>query len=258
MIANRAADFYAPRLFDPGRVGNAPPDVIDHCGHLQDHQTTRAGARPLSSAACAVACGRGRLVLRAAPQARSVSGPSLAVRLTARRNLVSLKQSLGRRHQEAQSPSTHRRAAVEPQIERALRDDNAACANADRARSRFACVVMMAAVSISSPLGPIHVSHRPANAMGARSFGRMQNGRLRPAVVLPFVKPVGGKQAPAPAHGIAEGGLVVDRLRARIDEQAESARVLDPGGISPQRTSANCRSPSAMRTIGTGCVGATL
>jgi len=33
---------------------------------------------------------------------------------------------------------------------------------------------------------------------------------------------------------------------------------LTQGGISPQRTSANCRRPSARRTIGTGCVGATL
>ena len=30
------------------------------------------------------------------------------------------------------------------------------------------------------------------------------------------------------------------------------------GGISPQRTSANCRLPSVIRTIGIGWVGATL
>jgi hypothetical protein len=33
---------------------------------------------------------------------------------------------------------------------------------------------------------------------------------------------------------------------------------LTQGGISPHRTSANCRFPSARRTIGTGWVGATL
>ena len=44
---------------------------------------------------------------------------------------------------------------------------------------RLAGVVTMAAVSISSPFGPIQVSHRPAKAIGCRRFGRTTNGRLR-------------------------------------------------------------------------------
>jgi len=49
------------------------------------------------------------------------------------------------------------------------------------ARSRLAAAVTMAAVSSSSPWGPIQVSHSPAKATGARSFGRTQKARLRPA-----------------------------------------------------------------------------
>ncbi len=48
-----------------------------------------------------------------------------------------------------------------------------------------------------------------------------------------------------------------DSPRALIS--SENARgSFTQAGISPQRTSANCRLPSAMRTIGTGWVGATL
>jgi len=37
-----------------------------------------------------------------------------------------------------------------------------------------AAVVMMTAVSISSPFGPIQVSHSPANAIGCPCRGRTQ------------------------------------------------------------------------------------
>ena len=36
----------------------------------------------------------------------------------------------------------------------------------------LACVVTMAAVSISSPFGPIQVSHSPAKAIGPPAVGR--------------------------------------------------------------------------------------
>jgi hypothetical protein len=47
--------------------------------------------------------------------------------------------------------------------------------------------------------------------------------------VLPFVETVRGEEAPPPSHGIAERGLVIDRLGARVDEQAEAAGILHPG-----------------------------
>src|SRR5262245_3968649 len=53
-------------------------------------------------------------------------------------------------------------------------------------------------------------------------------GPLAPAFLFPGVKAVGGNEAAPPAHGVAEGWLVVHGLAARIDEQAEILRVLDP------------------------------
>ena len=49
------------------------------------------------------------------------------------------------------------------------------------ATARLALVVTIAAVSISSPSGPVHVSHRPAKASGAPDPARTKYGTLRPA-----------------------------------------------------------------------------
>jgi hypothetical protein len=53
------------------------------------------------------------------------------------------------------------------------------------------------------------------------------------------------------------GFSLTDSARALITSE-KSFGSLTQAGMSPQRTSANCRSPSANRTIGTGWVGATL
>ena len=45
--------------------------------------------------------------------------------------------------------------------------------------SLFARVVTIAAVSISSPFGPVQVSHNPAKAIGPPAFGRTKYGCLR-------------------------------------------------------------------------------
>jgi hypothetical protein len=57
---------------------------------------------------------------------------------------------------------------------------------------------------------------------------------------------------------LRKAGLsLTDSARALIS--SENARgSFTHGGISPQRTSANWRLPSTTRTIGIGCVGATL
>ena len=53
------------------------------------------------------------------------------------------------------------------------------------------------------------------------------------------------------------GFSLTDSLRALIS-RLNVRGSLTQGGINPQRTSANRRLPSMTRTIGIGCVGATL
>ena len=60
---------------------------------------------------------------------------------------------------------------------------------------------MMAAVSSSSPFGPIQVSHNPAKAIGSPIPRPHAEGALAAALVLPLVEAVGGHQAAAPPHG---------------------------------------------------------
>src|SRR5207245_8579008 len=54
-------------------------------------------------------------------------------------------------------------------------------------------------------------------------------GAFASTFVLPGVEAVGWNEATAAAHGVAERRPVVDRFTARIDEQGELPRVLDPG-----------------------------
>src|SRR5215472_11844899 len=96
---------------------------------------------------------------------------------------------------------------------------------------RLAAVVTMAAVSSSSPLGPVQVSHKPAKASGAAAPGAHKKSLLRSArrTGLPFVKAVGRDQTTPPPDGIAEGRLVEHGFAARIDQKRKGFRLLDPG-----------------------------
>src|SRR5262249_57868952 len=54
-------------------------------------------------------------------------------------------------------------------------------------------------------------------------------GAFASAFVLPGVETIGGNEASASAHGIAERRPIVYRFPPRIDKQGELPRVLDPG-----------------------------
>jgi len=57
---------------------------------------------------------------------------------------------------------------------------------------------------------------------------------------------------------LRKAGLSFTDCARALTSKLNARGSLTQGGISPQRTSANCRFPSASRTIGTGWVGATL
>ena len=57
-----------------------------------------------------------------------------------------------------------------------------------------------------------------------------QEGTARALGSSPFIEAVGGNEAAAPAHGIAEGGLGQYLLRTRVDQGGKRLRILDEGG----------------------------
>ena len=61
---------------------------------------------------------------------------------------------------------------IEPEVERLRRHDHRHAVMDMRDRPRLAVVVTIAAVSISSPFGPIQLSHSPAKAIGCPDFSR--------------------------------------------------------------------------------------
>ena len=57
---------------------------------------------------------------------------------------------------------------------------------------------------------------------------------------------------------LRNAGLSLTDSPRALTSSEKSRGSFTQAGISPQRTSANWRLPSTSRTIGTGCVGATL
>ena len=118
--------------------------------------------------------------------------------------------------------------------------------------------VTMEAVSSSSPFGPIHGSHTPANATGAPDGVPVKRPlALARASAIRKTRPPEPDSA-AVSSRCANGGLVDHRLGPRVDQQPEACGSLTQAGSKPQRTSAKCRLPSSRCTIAIDCVGATL
>jgi hypothetical protein len=52
-------------------------------------------------------------------------------------------------------------------------------------------------------------------------------------MIAPFVEAVSRNEAAPALHGIAKRRLIVNRFPAPVDQEAESARILDPGWYQP-------------------------
>jgi len=65
------------------------------------------------------------------------------------------------------------------------------------------------------------------------------------AHLCPIVKAVSRNKAAPPAHGVAEGGLVEHGFAARVDDQREGLRILDPVGY--QSPAHECEGAVAVR-----------
>ena len=102
------------------------------------------------------------------------------------------------------------------------------------ASARVDRVVTIAAVSTSSPLGPVQVSHRPAKASGAPDFARTTCGHMRTRGEKPVVKAISRKKAAKARMALRNAGLSsADSPRALISSDKVAGMVYPSRNEAP-------------------------
>ena len=96
--------------------------------------------------------------------------------------------------------------------------------------SSFAEVVMIAHVGIELSSGSFHIDQIPAKAKGFSRPHGDAHGALAGPRALPLVEAVGEHEAAPASEGIAERGLVGNRLSPGVDHAAADGVVHGPEG----------------------------